>query len=100
MVTFQLDRRWSRHMNTQHISDSNAVTFRKTLGHFASGVTVITTMHEDMVHGMTANAFCSVSLDPPLVLVSIDKRSHTHAMLARSRRYGVSVLARHQEPLA
>ncbi|HKZ70045.1 MAG TPA: flavin reductase, partial [Anaerolineales bacterium] len=44
--------------------------FRNALGRFASGVTVITTEHEGRTHGMTANAFVSVSLDPPLVLVS------------------------------
>ncbi|MEZ4836496.1 MAG: flavin reductase [Caldilineaceae bacterium] len=48
--------------------------FRNALGRFASGVTVVTTVVDDKVHGMTASAFVSVSLDPPLVLVSVDKR--------------------------
>lgn len=74
--------------------------FRKTLGRFASGVTVVTTVHEGSVHGMTANAFVSVSLDPPLVLVSIDNRSHMHKMLRESERYGVSILAEDQEDLS
>ncbi len=52
------------------------------------------------MHGMTANAFCSVSLEPPLVLVSVDNRSHMHTFLAQSGRYGVSVLARDQEWLS
>jgi flavin reductase (DIM6/NTAB) family NADH-FMN oxidoreductase RutF len=81
-------------------NEINAVSFRETLGHFASGVTVITTMYENIVHGMTANAFCSVSLDPPLVLVSIDKRAHMQTLLAESGYYGVSVLARNQEALS
>jgi flavin reductase (DIM6/NTAB) family NADH-FMN oxidoreductase RutF len=75
-------------------------TFRKTLGHFASGVTVITTNYGGMIHGMTANAFCSLSIDPPLVMVSIANRSRMHRMLTQSQHYGVSILAWSQEPLA
>ena len=46
--------------------------FRQVLGRFATGVTVVTTHHSGTKHGMTANAFSSVSLDPPLILVSVD----------------------------
>ena len=53
----------------------DAKQFRNALGRFASGVTIITTSYEGQTHGMTANAFVSVSLDPPLVLVSLDNRS-------------------------
>ena len=67
------------------------------LGRFASGVTVITTERDGHRHGMTANAFASVSLDPPLVLVSLDNRSFMHRLLPSARRYGVSVLAEDQE---
>jgi flavin reductase (DIM6/NTAB) family NADH-FMN oxidoreductase RutF len=78
----------------------SAREFRNTLGRFASGVTVITTCHGDHTHGMTANAFLSVSLDPPLVLVSLDNRSRMHRLLSASLRYGVSVLAQDQEALS
>jgi len=74
--------------------------FRNALGRFASGVTVITTEHEGRTHGMTANAFVSVSLDPPLVLVSVDNRAQMHQLLALAPRYGVSVLAEDQEMLS
>ncbi len=74
--------------------------FRDTLGHFASGVTVITTQHQGRAHGMTANAFASVSLNPPLVLVSVDNRAYIHRLLSLSRRYGVSILAEEQEALS
>jgi flavin reductase (DIM6/NTAB) family NADH-FMN oxidoreductase RutF len=70
------------------------------LGRFASGVTVITARYEGHTHGMTANAFVSVSLDPPLVLVSLDNRSYMHRILPRVGRYGVSVLAEDQEVLS
>lgn len=73
---------------------------RKAFGRFASGVTVVTTSHDGHTHGMTANAFVSVSLDPPLVLVSVDRRAHLHQVLPSSRRYGVSVLADDQEALS
>lgn len=71
--------------------------YRKALGHFTSGVTVITTAIKGTVHGMTANAFCSVSLNPPLVLISIDKKAAMHELLTQSGLYGVSVLAQNQE---
>lgn len=83
-----------------HIHESDAGVFRQTLGRFATGVTVITTMDKESVHGMTANAFCSVSLEPPLVLISIGKHSQMHRLLAQSRRYAVSILSKDQEELA
>ena len=74
--------------------------FHKALGRFASGITVVTTAHEDSTYGMTANAFVSVSLDPPLVLVSVDNRANMHKILPHSGRYGVSVLSDQQEDLS
>jgi flavin reductase (DIM6/NTAB) family NADH-FMN oxidoreductase RutF len=74
--------------------------FRNALGRFASGVTVLTAQYEDQTHGMTANAFVSVSLDPPLILVSLDNRSNMHRILPSVRRFGISVLAEDQEPLS
>ena len=67
--------------------------FRTAMGQFASGVTVITAVHDGEAHGMTANAFISVSLEPPLILVSVDKRAHMHELLTQSARYGVSILS-------
>jgi flavin reductase (DIM6/NTAB) family NADH-FMN oxidoreductase RutF len=77
-----------------------AAAFRRTLGMFATGVTVITTHDADQVHGMTANAFMSVSLQPPLVLISVDRRAKMHALLNEGRRYGISVLADEQRVLS
>jgi flavin reductase (DIM6/NTAB) family NADH-FMN oxidoreductase RutF len=71
--------------------------FRDALGTFATGVTIVSTRDGDLVHGMTANGFMSVSLDPALVVVSIATGARMHDVLTRSRRYGVSVLAREQE---
>jgi flavin reductase (DIM6/NTAB) family NADH-FMN oxidoreductase RutF len=71
--------------------------FRNALGRFASGVTVLTAEAEGKLHGMTANAFISVSLDPPLILVSLDNRSNMHRILPLVRRFGISVLAEDQD---
>jgi len=73
---------------------------RNALGRFATGVSVVTTQHGDRVCGMTANSFVSVSLDPPLVLLSLDNRSRMHQILPVTGRYGVSVLAEGQEELS
>jgi flavin reductase (DIM6/NTAB) family NADH-FMN oxidoreductase RutF len=78
----------------------NLREFRDALGQFASGVTVVTAVENGKIHGMTANAFVSVSLDPPLVLVSLDNRSKIHRILSGARRYGVSVLAEDQRVLS
>ena len=75
--------------------------FRAALGRFASGVTVITVeTPEGAVHGMTANAFCSVSLRPPLVLVCIDHLAETYLHLRERSQFGVSVLKEEQEALS
>ncbi len=77
-----------------------AIALRRTLGMFATGVTVLTTRVGDQVHGMTANAFMSVSLSPPLVLISLDRRARLCSMLHEGSRYGVSVLAHGQTELS
>src|SRR5262245_36617516 len=77
-----------------------ALAFRRTLGMFATGVTVLTTRVGEQVHGMTANAFMSVSLQPPLVLISIDRRARMGALLHEGTRFGVSVLEAHQTALS
>ncbi len=77
-----------------------AIAFRRTLGMFATGVTVLTTRVGEQVHGMTANAFMSVSLRPPLVLISLDRRARMCGMLHEGSRYGVSVLAQGQTDLS
>lgn len=71
--------------------------FRDALGSFATGVTVVTTRAGDRVHGMTANGFMSVSLDPALVVVSVARMATMHDLLHGTRRYAVSVLAAGQE---
>jgi flavin reductase (DIM6/NTAB) family NADH-FMN oxidoreductase RutF len=74
--------------------------FRKALGSFATGVTVITVDYDGQVHGMTANAFASVSLDPLLVLVCVDHKARTHTHLQTRKRFGVNVLAESQRKIS
>jgi flavin reductase (DIM6/NTAB) family NADH-FMN oxidoreductase RutF len=76
-----------------------AKAFRQVMGRFATGVTVVTTVERNTVHGMTANGFLSVSLRPPLVLVSLG-RCRMNEMLPRTGRYGVSVLSHDQRHFA
>jgi flavin reductase (DIM6/NTAB) family NADH-FMN oxidoreductase RutF len=70
----------------------DAKAFRQTLGKFATGVTVVSTTDGDAAHGMTANSFTSVSLDPPLILVSIDNNARIKAKLEESGVLGLSIL--------
>ncbi len=75
--------------------------FRAALGRFATGVTVITVeTGTGEVHGMTASAFCSVSLRPPLVLVCIDHLAETYLHLRERRQFGVSILKEEHEALS
>ena len=78
----------------------NPREYRNTLGRFATGVTIVTALQNGKPHGMTANAFVSVSLEPPLVLISLDNRSHMHRILSVAEMFGVSVLAEDQRALS
>jgi flavin reductase (DIM6/NTAB) family NADH-FMN oxidoreductase RutF len=74
--------------------------FRFTVGAFATGVTVITTFGEQHGYGMTANAFSSVSLDPPLVLVCVIRPSEGCEQIQRNGCFAVNILDAGQEPLS
>jgi len=79
----------------------DAALFKRALGQLASGVTVVTTLDaEGRPLGLTVTAFCSISLEPPLVLVSIDNRSETHDGFRASGIFGVSLLAEGQEDVS
>jgi flavin reductase (DIM6/NTAB) family NADH-FMN oxidoreductase RutF len=79
----------------------DAATFRAVLSHLASGVSVITTRDSDgRDHGMTVTAMCSLSLDPPLVLVCVDRAATMYPHLLRAAHFAVSMLASEQEALS
>ncbi|HYC52048.1 MAG TPA: flavin reductase family protein [Gemmatimonadaceae bacterium] len=75
--------------------------FRAVLGRFASGVTVLTVRKPDGEdHGMTASAFCSVSLMPPLVLACIEHNTEMHGLIQTAEHFGVNILEESQEALS
>jgi flavin reductase (DIM6/NTAB) family NADH-FMN oxidoreductase RutF len=78
----------------------DAETYRRVVGHFATGVTVVTTCDGGRHVAMTANSFTSVSLDPVLVLVAIDRNARFHGSVLASSRFAVNVLASDQEDVS
>jgi flavin reductase (DIM6/NTAB) family NADH-FMN oxidoreductase RutF len=74
--------------------------FRSVMGRFATGVTVVSAVGPGGAVGMTANAFCSLSLDPLLLLVCFDREARTLPIVRDAGRFGVNVLAEDQEDLA
>lgn len=79
---------------------ASAAALRQTMANFASGVTIVTTQWQGVAHAMTATAFCSVSLDPPLVLVCVSKASRFHQAVMSAGGWAVSLLSGDQEALA
>jgi flavin reductase (DIM6/NTAB) family NADH-FMN oxidoreductase RutF len=75
-------------------------SFRDALSRFGSGVTVVSLRDPEGTAGITVSAFCSVSLEPPMVLVCVGHRSRLHARLLAAGRFGVSVLAADQQALS
>jgi len=74
--------------------------FRQVMGHFATGVSVVTTIAEDGPQGITVNALSSVSLDPPLIMVALDQRRFITPMVRAHGRYAVSILSDRQQALS
>jgi flavin reductase len=78
----------------------DSALFRRVMSRFSTGVTVITAEVDGHVRGMTANAFMSGSLEPPLCVISVAVKAHMHAHLRSAGRFGVSILAKGQEWLS
>ncbi|MEX5633307.1 flavin reductase family protein [Parafrankia sp. FMc2] len=75
--------------------------FREVMARLPTGVTIVTARDADgQPHGMTVSAFCSVSLDPPLLLVCLSRTARCFPVLARAGRFAVSILRDRHEPLA
>src|SRR6266849_7127518 len=83
------------------ISSLNPVMFRRVTGAFTTGVTVVTVERAPgLVRGMTANSFTSVSLDPMLILICVEKRAAILPMLEKKKQFGVSVLKEGHEAIS
>jgi flavin reductase (DIM6/NTAB) family NADH-FMN oxidoreductase RutF len=74
--------------------------FRQAMGHFASGVTVVTTAAGNELFGMTVSSFSSLSLTPPLILICIDKTVPSHDVIKDAGRFVVNILEERQEHLS
>ena len=75
-------------------------SFKLAMSHFASGVTVVTTEHEGERYGLTVASFSSLSLNPPLAIVCIEKNVRSHDAIAASGRFGISILASDQAAIS
>ncbi|MEI7782828.1 MAG: flavin reductase [Betaproteobacteria bacterium] len=80
--------------------DEDRRSYRRALGHFATGVTIVTAQADGQLAGMTANSFSSVSLEPPLILWSIDKNANSLSLFERASHFAINVLAADQVDLA
>lgn len=87
-------------MNATSDAELDREVFREVIGHFTSGVTVITATSDGRDYGMTASAVTSLSLEPPMMMVCLNNRSSTQEAITRSRAFAVSVLAEGQHELA
>lgn len=82
-------------------SEIDPFQFRQLLGHFATGVTILTTTAPGgQPLGMTANSLSSVSLQPPLISVCVDREAEMHPVILQASEFAVNVLASHQEAMA
>lgn len=74
--------------------------FRSAMRRFATGVAIVTTAHDGRVHGFTANAFASVSAEPPTVLICVNRGATAHPLISSSQRFCVNLLSLEQRELA
>lgn len=81
-------------------SSFSTAEFRAAMSTFATGVTVVTTRAGEVLHGLTVNAFCSLSLTPPLVLICVDKNAQSHDFIIAGRCFAVNVLGAAQQELS
>lgn len=81
-------------------ADFEPETFRRVMGHFVTGVTVVSAFDQDRPFGITVNALSSVSLDPPLVMVALDRRRFLTPIVRAGGRYAVNILSEDQQAMS
>ncbi|GAK03806.1 nitrilotriacetate monooxygenase component B [Geomicrobium sp. JCM 19037] len=74
--------------------------FRRAMANFTTGITVVTTENNREIHGMTANAFMSISLEPKLIAISVDHRTNMYKKITQSKRFAVNILDTSQEDIS
>ncbi len=77
-----------------------AAAFRSVMRRFPTGVTIVTTLLDGKPKGFTANAFCSVSVEPPMVLVCVNRQARTHPLISTAAKFCVNILRYEQQELA
>jgi len=82
------------------VTEEERRALRAMMGSFATGVTVVAARQGPLLAGMTANAISSISIDPPLLMASVNRSSETHAAIVGSHSFAVSVLSAEQQQLA
>ena len=87
-------------MTEPFVPEVDQAAFRRVMGAFGTGVTVITIQHGDHIHGMTANAFTSVSLDPPLVLFCVAKKARMAGLIHEAPGFAINILAESQQAVS
>jgi 3-hydroxy-9,10-secoandrosta-1,3,5(10)-triene-9,17-dione monooxygenase reductase component len=92
------DRTYTRTMQT--VADISPDVFRKVMGHFVTGVSVVTAFDGDQPFGITVNALSSVSLEPALVMVALDRRRFLTPIVRAGGRYAVNILGEDQQALS
>ena len=80
-------------MEKQIVMTLDSENLRAAMRAWSAGVTIVTAVHEGARHGMTVNSFTSISLDPALVSISLQRSSRTHEFVSRSRAFGLTMLA-------
>ena len=85
---------------TVQVDPVNPDEFRTAMRSWATGVTIVTAQKDGVRHGMTVSSFTSLSLEPPLVMVSVEKTANTTALILSSDAYGVSILADDQQVIS
>lgn len=74
--------------------------FRLAMRNWATGVSVVTTQYQGIRHGMTVNSLTSISLTPPLVLVSLERKTRTHSLVVKSGIFGITILSENQQSVS
>jgi flavin reductase (DIM6/NTAB) family NADH-FMN oxidoreductase RutF len=80
--------------------EEESTLLRKLLGKFATGVTIVTSKYEGKYYGLTVNSFTSLSISPPMILISVNRTSESYPSLIRGRKFAVSFLSENQESLS
>ena len=75
-------------------------TLRQAMRNWATGITIVTVEHEGVQHGMTVSSFTSISMEPPLISVSLYKASRTHELVCAADSFGITILAANQEEIS